>query len=88
MSWVDTLLCWIIAAILRLQPALPKLLVDQGLADQFLASQLRPELLEAACAAAGQPLQLRRHAGYDHGYFFVASFIADHIAHHARMLKG
>ena len=64
----------------------PKLLVDQGLADQFLASQLRPELLEAACAAAGQPLELRRHEGYDHGYFFVATFAADHIAHHARAL--
>jgi S-formylglutathione hydrolase len=64
----------------------PPLLVDQGLADQFLAQQLRPELLEAACAAAGQPLQLRRHAGYDHGYFFVATFMADHLAHHAQGL--
>jgi S-formylglutathione hydrolase len=63
---------------------MPALLVDQGLADQFLASQLRPELLEAACAAAGQPLQLRRHDGYDHGYFFVATVVADHIAHHVR----
>ncbi|MDB5861719.1 MAG: fghA [Ramlibacter sp.] len=66
----------------------PPLLVDQGLADQFLAQQLQPELLEAACAAAGQPLELRRHAGYDHGYFFVASFMADHLAHHARGLAG
>lgn len=66
----------------------PPLLVDQGEEDQFLASQLRPERLEQACAAAGQPLQLRRHAGYDHGYFFVQSFIADHIAHHARGLAG
>jgi S-formylglutathione hydrolase len=64
----------------------PPLLVDQGLADQFLVQQLRPELLEAACAAAGQPLQLRRHAGYDHGYFFVATFMADHLAHHAQGL--
>ena len=61
----------------------PTLLVDQGLDDQFLATQLRPERLEEACAAAGQPLVLRRHAGYDHGYFFIASFVADHIAHHA-----
>jgi S-formylglutathione hydrolase len=66
----------------------PKLLVDQGLADQFLESQLRPELLEAACAEAGQPLQLRRHEGYDHGYFFVATFVADHLAHHAGALCG
>jgi S-formylglutathione hydrolase len=64
----------------------PPLLVDQGTADQFLQLQLRPELLEAACAAAGQALQLRRHEGYDHGYFFVASVVADHIAHHARAL--
>jgi S-formylglutathione hydrolase len=61
----------------------PQLLVDQGLLDPFLDSQLRPERLEQACAAAGQPLTLRRHAGYDHGYFFIASFIAEHIAHHA-----
>lgn len=64
----------------------PKLLVDQGLADQFLETQLRPELLEAACEKAGQPLELRRHEGYDHGYFFVATFVADHLAHHAAAL--
>lgn len=66
----------------------PPLLVDQGLADTFLAAQLRPERLEEACAAAGQPLTLRRHAGYDHGYFFVASFVADHLAHHAEALAA
>lgn len=66
----------------------PALLVDQGLDDQFLATQLRPERLEQACAASGQPLTLRRHAGYDHGYFFIASFIADHVAHHAQALHG
>jgi S-formylglutathione hydrolase len=66
----------------------PELLVDQGLADQFLTSQLRPDRLEEACAKAGQPLRLRRHAGYDHGYFFVQSFVADHIAHHAAALRG
>jgi len=66
----------------------PELLVDQGLADQFLATQLRPDRLQAACDAAGQPLVLRRHEGYDHGYFFVASFIGDHLAHHARWLHG
>ena len=51
------------------------ILIDQGLADKFLAEQLHPELFEAACAAAGQPLTLRRHAGYDHGYYFIQSFI-------------
>ena len=63
------------------------LLVDQGEADEFLP-QLRPELLRAACDAAGHPLTLRLHPGYDHGYYFIASFIADHVAHHARALRG
>lgn len=65
----------------------PALLVDQGLEDPYLATQLRPERLEQACAATGQPLTLRRHAGYDHGYFFIASFIEDHLAHHAAQLR-
>ncbi|MDP1641911.1 MAG: S-formylglutathione hydrolase [Phenylobacterium sp.] len=64
------------------------ILVDQGLGDNFLAEQLKPELLEAACAAVGQKLTLRRHDGYDHSYFFMASFIADHVAFHAEKLKG
>ncbi|MFM8556776.1 MAG: S-formylglutathione hydrolase [Betaproteobacteria bacterium] len=64
------------------------LLVDQGEADEFLASQLRPELLEAACAAAGHPLTLRRHPGYDHSYYFIASFIGDHFAHHAEAFQN
>lgn len=67
---------------------MPPPLVDQGLADPYLAQQLWPEALEGSCATAGQPLELRRHAGYDHGYFFVASFIAGHLAHHARGLAG
>jgi S-formylglutathione hydrolase len=58
-------------------------LVDQGLSDKFLAEQLHPHLFEAACQAAGQPLTLRRHEGYDHGYYFIASFMRDHLAHHA-----
>ncbi|NBB14900.1 S-formylglutathione hydrolase [Caulobacter sp. SLTY] len=62
------------------------ILVDQGLGDQFLEGQLKPELLEAACAAAGQKLTLRRQPGYDHSYFFMTSFIADHIAWHAAKL--
>ncbi|HLU66687.1 MAG TPA: S-formylglutathione hydrolase [Kofleriaceae bacterium] len=64
------------------------LLVDQGTADAFLERELRPELLRAACAAAGQALELRMHEGYDHSYYFVASFIADHLRHHARALLG
>ncbi|MGS0893672.1 S-formylglutathione hydrolase [Burkholderia stagnalis] len=62
------------------------ILIDQGLADQFLANQLNPDVFEAACARAGQPLTLRRHPGYDHGYYFISTFIADHVAHHARVL--
>ncbi|MBA2238286.1 MAG: S-formylglutathione hydrolase [Lysobacter sp.] len=64
------------------------LLIDQGADDEFLAEQLRPELLQAACDKAGHPLQLRMRAGYDHSYYFVASFIGEHIAHHAQALKG
>ncbi len=63
------------------------ILIDQGLADKFLADQLHPEAFEAACATAGQPLTLRRHAGYDHGYYFVASFVEDHLRHHAAALQ-
>jgi len=64
------------------------ILIDQGLGDKFLAEQLHPHLFEAACAAAGQPLTLRRHEGYDHGYYFIQSFMADHLAHHAKTLKA
>lgn len=64
------------------------ILVDQGDADPFLVEQLKPELLVEAARAAGQPLTLRMQPGYDHSYFFMASFIADHIAFHAERLKG
>ena len=64
----------------------PAILVDQGLDDQFLDSQLFPERLEAACKAARISLRLRLHSGYDHSYFFVQTFIADHIAHHAAII--
>ncbi len=62
------------------------LLVDQGAADSWLADQLQPERLEAACAAAAIPLTLRRQPGYDHGYFFVTSFVEDHLRWHAARL--
>ena len=64
------------------------LLVDQGGDDEFLDGQLRPQLLQAACEAAGHPLNLRIRPGYDHSYYFIASFIGEHIAHHARALRG
>lgn len=60
-----------------------ELLVDQGLADAFLDEQLQPERLEAACADAGIALTLRRYGGYDHGYWFIQSFVADHLRWHA-----
>ena len=66
----------------------PALLVDQGLADKFLVEQLHVDRFEAACRAAGQPLNLRRHAGYDHGYYFIASFIEDHLRFHADALNA
>lgn len=79
------------SALMQAQPAAPfprGILVDQGLADKFLAEQLHPEAFEAACAAAGQPLTLRRHAGYDHGYYFIETFIDDHLRHHAAQLAA
>ena len=64
------------------------ILVDQGDADQFLTDQLKPELLKAAADKAGQKLTIRMQPGYDHSYFFMASFIDDHVAFHAARLKG
>ena len=67
---------------------LPPLLVDQGTQDKFLAEQLRPELFQEACAAAGQPLTLRKQEGYDHSYYFVSTFMEDHLRHHAAALNA
>ena len=64
------------------------ILVDQGEDDQFLEAQLHPHLLDEACAATGQPLELRRHPGYDHSYWFIQTFVADHLEHHSRGLAG
>ncbi|HEX8603191.1 MAG TPA: S-formylglutathione hydrolase [Pseudoduganella sp.] len=65
-----------------------EILVDQGLADKFLHEQLKPELFETACARAGQALTLRRHDGYDHGYYFITTFVEDHLRWHAPQLAG
>ncbi|MBV6272390.1 S-formylglutathione hydrolase [Alcaligenaceae bacterium CGII-47] len=71
----------------RAQDPFPKgILIDQGLADGFLASQLHPDAFKAACAQANQPLVLRTHADYDHSYYFIATFIQDHVAFHAERL--
>jgi S-formylglutathione hydrolase len=72
--------------LVRARPLPQELLIDVGTADKFLEAQLRPELFEAACAEAGQRLTLRRQPGYDHSYYFIATFIDDHLAHHARAL--
>ena len=64
------------------------ILVDQGDADSFLAEQLKPDLLVAAGKAGGQKVTVRMQPGYDHSYFFMASFIADHVAFHAARLKA
>jgi len=64
-----------------------KILVDQGEDDPWLAEQLKPELLQAACEESGLPLELRMHAGYDHGYYFISTFIEEHLRFHADQLS-
>jgi S-formylglutathione hydrolase len=65
-----------------------RILVDQGTADKFLAEQLRPEVFAAGATRSGQDFELRMHAGYDHGYFFIATFVEDHLRFHAERLRG
>ena len=64
------------------------ILIDQGTKDQFLKTQLRPELFAEACRLAGQLLELRMREGYDHSYYFIATFIGEHVAHHAKALSA
>jgi len=85
-AWRQWDACELVRAAAESPNKLP-LLVDQGEADEFIATQLRPELLEAACQQAGHPLVLRRQPGYDHSYYFVASFIGEHLAYHAAALQ-
>jgi S-formylglutathione hydrolase len=73
-------------AVIRATPSRHKLLIDQGGADPYL-DQLRPADLREACAAAGQPIEFRERAGYDHGYYFVATFIGEHLKFHADALR-
>lgn len=79
---------WDASELMCSHPRPDAILVDQGTQDQFLERELHPEALEAAAADSGQQLTLRRHDGYDHSYWFIQSFVADHIAHHARLLRG
>ena len=83
-SWSEYDACELIASGRRCK----ELLVDQGQSDPFLEEQLQPKLLEEACRSSGTPLTLRLHEGYDHSYYFVASFIDDHLNWHARRLTG
>ena len=83
-QWLAWDTCALIASA---QERLP-LLVDQGDADEFLAGQLKPELLQQACEKAGHPLTLRMQPGYDHSYYFIASFIGEHVAHHANAMTS
>jgi S-formylglutathione hydrolase len=81
-AWADYDACELV----RRQVFPGTILIDQGEADPFLESQLKPELFDKACAEAGQALLLRRHPGYDHSYYFISSFIADHLRHHAEAM--
>lgn len=83
-AWKD----WDSAALIQSACEKLPLLVDQGDADSFLATQLKPELLMQAAQATGYPLTLRMQPGYDHSYYFIASFIEDHLRHHAAALRG
>ncbi|MCL1635762.1 S-formylglutathione hydrolase [Luteimonas sp. SX5] len=74
------------ALIAQAQERLP-LLIDQGEADEFMMQQLWPELLRTACEAAGHPIDLRMQPGYDHSYYFIASFIGEHVAYHAAAMR-
>ncbi len=79
---------WDACDLLRASEDRLQLLVDQGEADPFLQDRLQPELLRAACVEGGHTLHMRMRPGYDHGFYFVASFIGEHIAHHAAALKS
>ena len=83
-AWAAWDACELIAAS---DKPVPAILVDQGTGDPFLEDQLRPELLREACERADQPLELRMQPGYDHSYYFVASFIGEHVARHAQLMR-
>ncbi|AND69141.1 S-formylglutathione hydrolase [Dyella thiooxydans] len=81
-AWADYDACELVAR----QTFPGTILIDQGEADKFLEGQLKPELFDQACAEAGQALLLRRHPGYDHSYWFISTFVEDHMRHHAQAL--
>lgn len=84
----DAWKAWDACALVAHAPERLPLRIEQGADDPFLEPQLRPQLLEAACQAAGHPCEVRMRPGYDHSYYFIASFIGEHVAHHAAALKA
>ena len=85
-AWID---CDATELVKKLgDPPANEILVDQGMGDQFLDQELHPHLFEAACEQQGVALQLRRHDGYDHGYYFISTFMEDHLRHHAGILNA
>ena len=83
-TWAE----WDTSVLMQSQTIASEILIDQGDADQFLEQQLHPAALAAATKQSGQKLNLRHHAGYDHSYWFIQTFMHDHIQHHARLLCG
>jgi S-formylglutathione hydrolase len=83
-QWLD----YDASALIAQRPFHSPILVDQGTADRFLAEQLNPEVFADACRRSGQPFELRMHAGYDHGYYFIQTFMADHLQWHAGQLAA
>ena len=84
-TWHDYDACEVARSVVDAN-AFGKILIDQGAEDPFLAEQLRPELFEAAASESGLNVELRMHAGYDHGYYFISTFIEDHLRHHVAAL--
>lgn len=83
-TWLDYDAC----ALVTRGPSNVEILIDQGTEDEFLTGQLKPELFVEACRKVGQPVHLRMQSGYDHSYFTIASFMADHLRHHADLLSN
>jgi S-formylglutathione hydrolase len=83
-QWLD----YDASVLIAQRPFHSPILIDQGTADRFLAEQLHPEVFADACRRSGQPFELRMHAGYDHGYYFIQTFMADHLCWHAGQLAA
>jgi S-formylglutathione hydrolase len=83
-QWLD----YDASVLIAQRPFHSPILIDQGTADRFLAEQLHPEVFADACRRSGQPFELRMHAGYDHGYYFIQTFMADHLRWHAGQLAA